>query len=139
MDKSKKLLYKATLGVLIFLIVCTFLSRSISEAITPAVEVTKPTTMTLEVEGEEREFYNSVIPSSAIVPGANNTKHVYVVRERKGLFGPENYVVFLEVQVITGDNIYTAIGGRNVTGFDDVVISPSGYLTSGEVVKVTNR
>lgn len=139
MTKSKKLLYKSTWGILIFLIICTFLSKSISEAIMPVVEVIKPLTMTLEFDGEQREFYSSVIPMSAIISGANNTKNVYVVRQRKGLFGQEYYTVLMEVQIVTTNSIYAAIGGRNVTAIDDIVISQSTYLTSGEVVKVISQ
>jgi hypothetical protein len=52
MSKSKKILYKSTVGVLIFLIICTFLSKSIATAILPAVEVINPFAMDFTVSNE---------------------------------------------------------------------------------------
>jgi len=52
MTDAKKILYKFTLGVLIVLIVCTFMSKSIAKAIQPEVEVINPVKMDLTVSGE---------------------------------------------------------------------------------------
>lgn len=139
MGKSKKILYGFTLGVLILLIICTVSSKFIADAIMPVVEVVNPTKMELELDESEPEIYDKVVPSTAIITGAYNKKYVYIARQRKGLFGPEHYAVLVEVQVIAGDDIYTAIGGWNVTVFDDVVISSSKPLTDGEVVKVISQ
>ena len=139
MSKSKKILYISILVVIALLIVCTFLSKSISEKIMPKVEVMKPARMELPNDGAESEIYDRVIPASAIITGAFNQKYVYIARERKGLFGPEYYAVLLEVAIIADDNLYVAIGGWNVSGFDDVVISSSKGLTAGDIVKVINK
>ncbi|MCL2814727.1 MAG: HlyD family efflux transporter periplasmic adaptor subunit [Oscillospiraceae bacterium] len=52
MSNAKKILYKLTLGVLIFLIVCTFLSKSIATSIQPEVEVINPVKTDLTVSDE---------------------------------------------------------------------------------------
>jgi hypothetical protein len=141
MSKTKKLLYKSTLGVLIFLIVCTFLSKSIAAAIIPAVEVINPVRTGTDFTPTDSyaDAYNIVVPAVAIVPGAYETTYVYITRERQGLFGPEHTVRLVEVQVIDSNNIYAALGGWNVTSFDKVVISSSRFLSSGEVVRVINE
>ena len=140
MSKSKKILYISTLSILILLIICTFLSKFIAEAIMPVVEVISPVSMKLSItddngESYEREF-ERVIPNSAIITGAFNQKYVYITRQNRGLFGLEYIVRLLEVQVIADNGIYAAIEGWNVTILDNVVISPPNNLTSGEVVKV---
>jgi len=141
MSKSKKILYISTFSILIILIVCTVLSKFISEAIMPTVEVINPVSMDMDFMPTDayNDVYDRVIPVSAIIPGAFNQKHVYVVRQRKGLFGDENYVILLEVQIIDSNDIYAALGGWNVMAFDDVVISSSRVLTAREVVKVINK
>jgi hypothetical protein len=141
MSKTKKMLYKSTLGVLIFLVVCTFLSKSIAAAILPAVEVMNPVRMGTDFTPTDSYtgVYDTVVPVSAIILGAYNTTHVYIIRERQGLFGPEHAVRLVQVQVIDGNNVYAALGGWNVTAFDNVVISSSRFLSSGEVVRVINR
>ena len=144
MSKSKKILYISTVSILIILIVCTVLSKFISEAIMPTVEVLNPVRMELSVFDDDTgevitQVYEIVLPVGAIIEGAENRKYVYIIRQRKGLFGQEHYAVFLEVRVIADDDIYVALGGWSVTMFDDVVLSSSDYLTSGEVVKVINK
>jgi len=134
MNKSRKILYGFTLGVLILLIFCTVLSKFISDAIMPVVEVINPVSMAIE-----SETYDKVIPSAAVITGAYNKKYVYIARQRKGLFGQEHYAVLVEVQVIAGNDLYAALGGWNVTVFDDVVISASKDLAMGDIVKVINN
>ena len=134
MGKPKKILYGFTLGVLVFLIVCTVLSKFISDAAMPVVEVTKPVRMEVESETHDR-----VIPCDAISTGEYDKKYVYIAKERKGLFGPERYAALLEVSIIASDGLYAAIGGWNVTVIDDVVVSSSKPLASGDVVKVSSE
>lgn len=136
MSKSKKILYGFTLGVLILLIACTILSKFISDAIMPVVEVITPVRMELEIDGGESNIYDKVIPSAAVITGAYNQKYVYITRQRKGLFGVEHYTVLLEVQIVADDDLNAAISGWNVTAFDDIVISSSKDLTEGDIVKV---
>ena len=139
MSKSKKILYISMLGVLIILIVCTFLSKFIYAARLPCVEVINPVRMELPNDETEMMIYDIVIPSGAIITGEYNRKYVYIVRQRKGLFGPEHYAVLIEVQIIADDDIYAALGGWSATMFDDVILFSSHYLTSGDIVKVTNK
>ena len=134
MNKSRKILYGFTLGVLILLIVCTIVSKFIADAIMSVVEVINPVSMTIE-----SETYDKVIPRSAVISGSENRTYIYLTRERKGLFGPERYAVLVEVQVIAGNDLYAALGGWNVTVFDDVVISSSRDLVEGDIVKVIKR
>jgi hypothetical protein len=136
MTKSKKILYGFTLGILVFLVACTFVSAQIFEINMPVVEVMKPVEMELEINDTESKMYDTVVRVSAIITGSENRKYVYIARERKGLFGQEHYAVLLEVRVIAENDIYAALGGWNVTVFDDVVVSSSKDLTSGDVVRV---
>ena len=100
----------------------------------PVVEVINPVSMAIE-----SETYDKVILRSVVISGSENRTYIYIVRQRKGLFGPEHYAVLVEVQVIAGNNLYAALGGWNVTVFDDVVISASKDLTMGDIVKVINK
>lgn len=52
MTGTKKILHKFTFGILIFLLVCTFLSKSIAASIRPEVEVINPVKTDLTVSGE---------------------------------------------------------------------------------------
>ena len=135
MSKSKRILYVLTLLILLFLVVCTFVSRVIFEARLPNVEVMNPIAM--ELSGNQ---HDRVIPYSAIMTDEATGRHfVYVARSRQGLFGDEYVVTMLEVPVIYSDEIYAAIGGWNVMVFDSVVVYSSRFLASGEVVRVAGR
>ena len=52
MGGAKKILYRFTSGVLVFLVVCTFLSKSIAASVWPEVEVVRPVWADLDVSGE---------------------------------------------------------------------------------------
>lgn len=134
-SKPKKILYIFTLGILIFLIFCTFLSIHIEKTNLPVVEVVKPVRMSLTVSGTT-EIYNTVIPSSAIIPGAENRKYVHVIRQRQGLFGIEDYAKFIEVEIIASDGAYTAIDDLLISNSDQVILSSSKYVTPEETVKI---
>ena len=136
MSKSKKILYISTAGVLVLLIIFTVLSKIIFDALMPVVEVIKPVSMELEINGGETRIYNAVIPYDAIIPGEYGRNYVYIVRERKGLFGQEHYCVLVEVILEGYNDLYAALGGWSVTVYDDVVLSSSRFLAVGEVVRV---
>ena len=138
MSKSKKILYISTLCVLVLLVIFTVLSKFIFDAIIPVVETVKPVNMEL-LDGETSRIYNTVIPYGAVIPGEYGRNYVYIVRERKGLFGQEYYCVLVEVSIENYNDLYAALGGWSVTVFDDVVLSSSKFLTSGEVVRVINK
>jgi len=135
MSISKKILYIFTAGIFVFLVFCTFLSIYISNKIQPVVEVINPVRMSLKIAGNP-ENYNTVIPLVAIILGAEDRKYVYVIKQRQGLFGIENYAKLIEVEVIAGDGKYVAIDDLIISNSDDVVLSSSKYITSGEIVKV---
>jgi len=140
MSAAKKILNKFTLGVVIFLIVCTFLSKSIAEAIKPEVEAVNPVRMSLTVEDKTMR-YNLVVPYMAIIHGAEDRTYVYVIRERQGLFGVDYYIKEVEVRVTIDDNfLYAAIDGRIINPDDDIALTwPGYYFMPGETVKVINR
>lgn len=134
MSKSKKILYGFTFGLLIFLIICTIVSIFVADAMLPNVEVVNPVGMELMGTHHDR-----VIPYSAIIHGEHGRTFVFVVRANRGLFGPEYVVRLLEVQLVDSNEIYAAISGWNVMIFDEVVVYSSRVISSGEVVRVTNR
>ena len=87
----------------------------------------------------ETPIYDMVVPYSAIISTSDTQNYVFVVNERRGLFGTEHYPKLVWVEIIDSNFQYAAISARNMTASDDIVISSSRYLTSGESVKVTNR
>jgi len=85
------------------------------------------------------KIYDIVIPLMAIIPGGENKNYVCTAKERQGLFGLEYYIKYVEVEIIDHNSTHAAIGGWTVTPFDDVILSSSSYLSSGETVKVINK
>lgn len=138
MSKPKKILSVFTLGVLIVLIACTVLSKHIASSIQPEVEVIKPVRMGISVDGAKPEIYDTVIPCNAVIP-IDLKNYVYTVEQRQGLFGSEYYAKFVEVGIVAGNDLYAAIGGWVITGFDDIVLSSSKQLNPDETVKVINK
>jgi hypothetical protein len=85
------------------------------------------------------QIYETVIPYKAIIPGAENRNYIYITKQRQGLFGPEYYSKLLEVEIIDSNDFYAALGGWAITVYDDIILSSSIYLISGETVKVINK
>lgn len=132
MTVSKRILNIFTVAVVIALVSCTFISKYVFDMRTPVVSVVKPASM--EINGEM--YYNKVIPKSAVFVGSEGRKYVYVVRERNGLFGNEFYIVTAEITVNAENEEYAVIGGRNVSGNDDIVIQPDSALEFADVVRI---
>lgn len=132
MIASRKILYTVTVIVTLLLIVCTVASKMNYDARIPEVEVVKPEST--EINGEM--YYSAVVPKSTVFTGAENKTYVYVVRQRKGLFGEEYYVVQAEISIQAENDTNVAIGGRNVNGNDNIVLQPDEMLASADVVKV---
>jgi len=136
MGIQKKILHILTISVFVFLVFCTFFSIHAADSARPVVEVAKPARMTLTVNGKPAR-YGTVVPSEAVIPGAVvNKGYVYIIRQRQGLFGVEDYAKLIEVEIIAADDGHTAISDLIVSKSDDVVVSSSRYLTPGETVKV---
>ncbi len=127
----RKFLNFVTVAVLAVLVVCTFVSKAVSEAGTPVVEEGEAVGMTLA--GEE---YDMVVPSS-VVFSVGPDSFVWVVKQRKGLFGPEAYVSQTPVGILAEENGFAALGGRYITGHDRFVFSCGGTLTDGGTVRVS--
>ena len=131
MTVSKRILNIFTVAVVIALVSCTFISKYVFDMRTPVVSVVKPASM--EINGES---YSKVIPKSAVFVGSEGKKYVYVVRERNGLFGNEFYIVTAEITVNAENEEYAVMGGRNVSGNDDIVIQPDSALEFADVVRI---
>ena len=132
MTVSRKILCAATVVITLLLIICTIMSKFIFDMRTPVVEVVKPVSM--EIAGEM--YYNKVIPKSAVFTDAENKTYVYVVCQRKGVFGQEYYVVQSEIAVLAENEAYTVMGGRNVSGNDDIVMTPNDTLAMADIVRI---
>ena len=135
MSISKKILYIFTAAVFILLIFCTFLSIYIADRMQPVVEVINPVRMSLTVSGKSKT-YNTVIPSEAVHSYGENKSYVYIIRQRQGLFGIEDYAKLIEVEIIASDDVYTAIDDLIITKSDDIVLPTMDYLIPGATVKV---
>ena len=85
------------------------------------------------------KIYDMVIPYSSVISGGENKNYVYVAKEREGLFGAEYYAKLTEVEIIDNNSMHAALKGWVVTPSDDVIISSSKSLTSGETVKVIEK
>lgn len=132
MTVSKRILNIFTVAVVIALVSCTFISKYIFDMRTPVVSVVKPVSM--EINGEM--YYNKVIPKSAVFVGSEGKKYVYVVRERNGLFGVEFYLVTAEITVNAENEEYAVMGGRNVSGNDNIVVRLDSALECADVVRI---
>lgn len=132
MTVSKRILNIFTVAVVIALASCTFISKYIFDMRTPVVSVVKPASM--EINGEM--YYNKVIPKSAVFVGSDGRKYVYAVRERNGLFGVEFYLATAEITVNAENEEYAVMGGRNVSGNDNIVVRPDSALECADVVRI---
>ena len=132
MTVSKRILNIFTVAVVLALVNCTFISKYVFDMRTPVVSVVKPVSM--EINGEM--YYNKVIPKSAVFVGSEGRKYVYVVRERNGLFGNEFYLVTAEITVNAENEEYAVMGGRNVSGNDNIVVKPDSTLECADVVRI---
>ncbi len=76
------------------------------------------------------------LPSSVVLTDAAGRNYVYVVRSRKGLFGDEYYLERNEVTVRDRNDVYVVVGGRNLSGNDNIVVTVNTILISDIVVKL---
>ncbi len=134
---TKKILNVVTVFVVLALMLCTVLSKYISEAMRPAVEAALPTGEVWQIDGEEEPVL--LVPDSAVFTVEGTRKCVYVVREQRGLFGDESSLMLADVSVLGQRDGRTAIGGRYVRGNDRVVLNPVEGWEDGMVVRVVNE
>ncbi len=66
--------------------------------------------------------YTYLVPNSAVIPGIDEEQgYVWVVMERNGFLGKENYIEILDVNILDSDNNQTAIEG-GITPDDRIVV-----------------
>lgn len=78
--------------------------------------------------------YRLIVPNSSI-SGQEGKKYVFVVKERNGILGKENYVTMVDVKVEDSDDFNSAISGT-IDGEDEIVIFSSKALVDGAQVKL---
>ncbi len=135
MTKAKKILNIITVVVITALVACTVLSKVISEAMRPKVEITTPVEEFVEIDGKKDYYY--FIPDSTIFTlGTRNC--VYVVRDERGLFGNESHLVLCDISILGQMDGMTAYGGRYLRSRDRVVLEPDPSWEDGAAVTITN-
>jgi hypothetical protein len=82
--------------------------------------------------------YDIVVPYEALYKKSDDLYYVYVLKQRNGLFGEEYYLDTVDVNVLYENNIRAAINSLNITRNNSVVIFASGYIISGNAVRVLN-
>lgn len=66
--------------------------------------------------------YTCIVPNSAVIPGINEEQgYVWVVMEKNGFLGKENYIELMDVNILDSDNSQTAIEG-GITADDRIVV-----------------
>ncbi len=135
MTKAKKILNIITVVIVLALVTCTVLSKVISEAMRPKVEVTLPTEEFVEIDGEE-DYYRFIPDSTVFTSGTSSC--VFVVRDERGLFGNESHLVLCEISILEQKDGMTAYGGRYVRSQDRVVLNPNPAWEDGAAVTITN-
>jgi multidrug resistance efflux pump len=66
--------------------------------------------------------YTCIVPNSAVIPGINEEHgYVWVVMEKNGFLGRENYIELMDVNILDSDNSQTAIEG-GITADDRIVV-----------------
>ncbi len=133
MTKAKKILNIITVVVVLALVTCTVLSKVISEAMRPKVEVTVPVEELVEIDGVT-DYYRFIPDSAIFTVGIRNC--VYVVRDERGLFGDESHLVLCDVSIIGQMDGMTAYGGRYVRSNDRVVVHPDTTWEDGAAVTI---
>lgn len=78
--------------------------------------------------------YQYIVPKSSI-SGQEGKEYVFVVKERDGILGKENYVTMVDVKVEESNDFNSAISGTIDSG-DEIVIFSSKALMDGAQVKL---
>ena len=81
-------------------------------------------------------IFNTVLPKSAVHKGSNGQLFVYILKHRDGLWGDEDYVQELFVDQIAENKTHIAIDGSLLARNESIVVSSSGFLSNGQVVRV---
>lgn len=85
----------------------------------------------------QSENYSACVPKSSLF--TDDRSYVFVAQEWEGILGTEWHVKKVYVNVVDQTDTVAAISSVEITGGSRVVISSSGSLTDGAVVRVVDR
>ena len=85
----------------------------------------------------QSENYSTCVPQSSLL--TDGRFYVFVAQEWEGILGTEWHVKKVYVNVVDQTDTMAAISSVEITGGSRVVISYSGSLTDGAVVRVVDR
>ena len=76
-----------------------------------------------------------IIPKEAITTDKSGNSIVYVVKNRSGIFGKENYVEEVKVKILSSNNIECSIEDIGDDA-NHIVLNTSDSINSGDIVKI---
>jgi len=79
--------------------------------------------------------YDMVVPYEAIHENQDGTYYVYVLKQRRGLFGDEYYSDTANVNLLYENKIHAAVSSINISRYNSIISWSSGYVISGESVR----
>jgi len=88
---------------------------------------------------------DNVVPRDAIFPVGNGDYIVYVIGTRRGLFGPEDYVTAIRVEILRDNGVQASIRAAEYTGEENrlegltLARDIEGWVQSGDTVWVRER
>lgn len=82
------------------------------------------------------DIYDYTIPISAIIKNKDQSDAVYILSQRDGLFGIEDYVELVEVEIEEKNATTAAIKSQMIFSDTKVVAAWDGVLESGSTVRV---
>lgn len=122
----KKCVWRITVCLYVFLVLCTLASIQVQRLILPQVEVAQAMPGTVRVEGMEvsRDY---TIPITALEKCGEDYA-VYYLQERDGRFGKEQYVMRMGIQVTERDDHTAALSSQ---GYGKIVVRTNRPLADG--------
>ncbi len=84
---------------------------------------------------KESEFYDVIIPNSAVRTDSNGRKFAYVIKERKSTLGKEYYLQKAFLYVAASDQKETAVSS-GLSAFEKVVTESDRLIMAGDRVKI---
>ena len=82
------------------------------------------------------DIYDYTVPISAIIKNKDQSDAVYILSQRDGLFGTEDYVELVEVEIEEKNATTAAIKSQMILSDTKVVAAWDGVIESGSTVRV---
>lgn len=136
-------------GFLMIALICTYLSRFASAAITPRVEcdnASRGSVTHIEwsekgeiISEEESQMYDLCLPWSAIRIGLNGTSYVLVADVKQTILGETLYAKRIGVKIKDSDDDICAVESSALTRDMQVIIESDKNIEAGDTIRFMEK